>query len=83
VAEHATRLRSLDFIVIFILAAAIVALCLLWASGSSGPNAPVAAGNVSVHFIDVGQTPYLSGRGIRTCSSTAAEGTPGPGSRLI
>ncbi len=52
-AEHVTRFKKPDFIVIFILAAAIVALCLVWAS--QGPNAPAATGNVSVHFIDVGQ----------------------------
>ncbi len=53
--EHVTRLRTLDFIVIFILVGAIVALCLVWLSGVQGPNAPLATGNVTVHFIDVGQ----------------------------
>jgi competence protein ComEC len=53
VAEHAARLKTLDYIVILVLAGAILALCLAWASG--GPNAPAAAVNVSVHFIDVGQ----------------------------
>ncbi len=54
-AEHATRLKTLDYVVIFILVGAIVALCLAWAGGAFGPGAPAAAGNVSVHFIDVGQ----------------------------
>lgn len=49
-AEHAARLKTLDYIVILVLAGAILALCLAWASGI-----PPAAVNVSVHFIDVGQ----------------------------
>jgi len=53
VTEHATRLKTLDFVVIFILVGAIIALCLVWAM--QGPNVPAAAGNVSVHFIDVGK----------------------------
>ncbi len=52
-AEHAARLKTLDYIVILVLAGAILALCLAWASG--GPNVPATAGNVRVHFIDVGQ----------------------------
>lgn len=52
-AEHATRLKTLDYVVILVLAGAILALCLAWASGS--PHAPAKAGNVSIHFIDVGQ----------------------------
>lgn len=49
------RLKTLDIACIIILACAIMALCLIWASGGHGPNAPASAGNLTVHFIDVGQ----------------------------
>jgi competence protein ComEC len=54
-AEHVTRLKTLYYVVILVLAGAIVALCLAWASGNAGPGAPATKGSMSVHFIDVGQ----------------------------
>lgn len=54
-AEHGTRIKTLDLVVIPILIGAIIALCYVWASGGTGYHAPVTAGNLTVHFIDVGQ----------------------------